>query len=162
MVPMSKLVFTAKFNQAENIEAGFIEVPSDIEKALGSRGRVKVHSWIGGVYYRGSLVRMEKGGPLLLPVTKKVKAEAGIVFGDMIHVTLEEDKEIREVIVPDDLAAAFSNVPSVQAIFDSLSYTHRKEYVNWIHEAKKAETRIRRIEKCIEMLLSKKRHPADK
>jgi uncharacterized protein YdeI (YjbR/CyaY-like superfamily) len=40
----------------------------------------------------------------------------------------------------------------VMPVFDALSYTHRREYCRWIAEAKKEETRLRRIEKAVEML----------
>jgi uncharacterized protein YdeI (YjbR/CyaY-like superfamily) len=105
---------------------------------------------------------MQKGGPLLLGVTKKVRTEAGIGFNDMIRVELVEDTDVREVIIPDDLARLFTSNLTAKQIFDALSYTHRKEYVNWINEAKKPETRSRRLEKCIEMLMMKHKHPADK
>jgi hypothetical protein len=159
---MSKLKFTSKFNKVENIDAGFLIVPATIEKALGGRGRVKVHSWIGGAYYRGTLVRMEKGGPLLLLVTKKVRAEAGINFGNMVNVELVEDRDVRDVVIPDDLNKVFSKNKEAKELFDKLSYTHRKEYINWITEAKKTETRANRVVKCIEMLLMKRKHPIDK
>jgi hypothetical protein len=45
----------------------------------------------------------------------------------------------------------------VQAVFDKLSYSHRREYVHWVEEAKKPETRARRIDKTIEMLMALKK-----
>ena len=59
--------------------------------------------------------------------------------------------------MPADLAAALD--PDARAFLDSLSYTHRKEYVRWIEEAKRAETRQARIEKAAGMLAERVRHP---
>ena len=44
-------------------------------------------------------------------------------------------------------------------IFAALSISHRGEYVSWITEAKKAETRVSRAEKAVRMILEKKIHP---
>lgn len=38
------------------------------------------------------------------------------------------------------------------SIFDRLSYSHRKEYCSWITEAKREETRVKRLEKAVAML----------
>jgi uncharacterized protein YdeI (YjbR/CyaY-like superfamily) len=61
------------------------------------------------------------------------------------------------VELPDDLAAALAAAPAAQALYEKLSYTHRKEYVQWINEAKKAETRATRVARTVEMLLSGKK-----
>ena len=54
--------------------------------------------------------------------------------------------------VPADLAAALAPDETARANFDGLSYTHRKEWVRWIEEAKKAETRATRLAKTVESL----------
>jgi len=50
----------------------------------------------------------------------------------------------------------FTKNKKAKEIFDELSYTHRKEYVRWINEAKRDETRERRLKKTIQMLIEKK------
>jgi len=59
------------------------------------------------------------------------------------------------VAVPPALKRALAKEPRAKAIFDKLAYSHRKEYVKWIVEAKQGETLQRRIEKLIPMLLEK-------
>lgn len=54
--------------------------------------------------------------------------------------------------MPSDLAEALRKAPTALAFFEQLAPSHRKEYVRWIEEAKKPETRLRRVEKAIEML----------
>ncbi len=61
------------------------------------------------------------------------------------------------IVVPGDLAAALDRSPAARAVFDNYAYTHRKEYVRWIEEAKRPETRARRVEKSVDMLLEKKK-----
>ena len=60
---------------------------------------------------------------------------------------------------PPDLQKLLKNNKTLLKFFDSLSYTHRKEYVRWIEEAKKTETRRARLKKTVEMLKQKTRHP---
>jgi uncharacterized protein YdeI (YjbR/CyaY-like superfamily) len=59
------------------------------------------------------------------------------------------------VEVPKDFAAALRHA-GARAAFDKLAFTHRKEHVRAIEEAKAAETRARRIEKSVAMVLAKK------
>jgi len=59
--------------------------------------------------------------------------------------------------VPADLAEALGHDHTARANFDGLSYTHRKEWVRWIEEAKKAETRATRLARTVESLHAGKR-----
>jgi uncharacterized protein YdeI (YjbR/CyaY-like superfamily) len=77
----------------------------------------------------------------------------------MVHVTLKKDEAPRIVEIPDDFGKLLDQNPEVKDYFQGLSYTHRKEYVRWITEAKKQETRENRLVKVIEMLREKVKHP---
>jgi uncharacterized protein YdeI (YjbR/CyaY-like superfamily) len=116
---------------------------------------VKVKTKISGIDYRGSLTPMGGGNHMLI-VVKKIREELGVKEGDKLKIELAEDKAPRLVEVPVDLKKLFTKNKKAKEIFDEMSYTHRKEYVNWINEAKKEETRQRRLIKAIEMLLEKK------
>jgi Bacteriocin-protection, YdeI or OmpD-Associated len=48
---------------------------------------------------------------------------------------------------------------TIRRMFDGLSFTHRREYVEWTEEAKRAETRRRRVERAVDMLRDGRRHP---
>jgi len=128
----------------------FVEVPFDVEATFGKK-RVKVKATIDGVPYRGSLVRM--GRPChMLVVPKEIRDKIGKRPGDQVHVGVEEDKEPRLVEVPGDLRQALDADAEVGRFFEGLSYTHQKEYVNWVIEAKRPETRQNRILKVLDML----------
>ncbi len=134
---------------------GFVEVPFDVEKAFGSK-RPKIKAMIEGVAYRGTLVRM--GGPShMLLILKGIREQIGKTFGDEVKVTVQADAEPRVVEIPKDLAMEFKKDKGVKAIFDKLSYTHQKEYVRWIEEAKRAETRAERVKKTIDLLEKKRK-----
>ena len=128
----------------------FVEVPFDVEAAFGSK-KPKVKALIEGVPYRGLLVRM--GGPNhILIILKGIREQAGKTFGDEVKVSVEADVEERVVAVPAELKRLFKSEQEAKAAFEKLSYTHQKEYVTWINEAKKEETRQSRIVKTLEML----------
>jgi hypothetical protein len=128
----------------------FVEVPFDVEAAFGSK-KPRVKAMIEGVPYRGLLTRMG-GERHILIVLKSIREQVGRSFGDEVKITVEADTEPRVVEVPADLKRAFKAEKEAKAFFDELSYTHQREYVNWINEAKKPETRRARILKTIGML----------
>ena len=147
-----KHTFTAVIQNAGGGGA-FVEVPFDVEEAFGSK-KPKVKALIEGVPYRGTLVRMGTECHLLL-VLKSIREQIDRTFGDEIKVTVEADAEERVVTVPAELKRAFKSEKEAKAAFEKLSYTHQKEYAAWINEAKKEETRQKRIAKTIEMLKKK-------
>ena len=130
-----------------------IDVPPQVVEALGGKGRIAVTATFDGVPYRGSIVRMGDGA--VLGVQKAIMAEAGVSVGDTLTVVVRNDDAPREVEVPDDLAEALARNDEVRAVFDGLSFSHRREYVNSITEAKRAETRARRVERTIQALLER-------
>lgn len=136
----------------------FVSIPFDVEAAYGKK-RVKVKVLIEGVPYRGSLVRM--GGEChILGILKDIREKIGKTIGDEIEITLEEDTEPREVEVPPDLLSALQGDSETFKLFQGLSYTHQKEYIQWIEEARRAETRAARIEQTLQMLKQGKKERA--
>jgi Bacteriocin-protection, YdeI or OmpD-Associated/Domain of unknown function (DUF1905) len=150
---MTKKSFTAIVQNAGGGGA-FVEIPFDVEKEFGSK-RPKVKAMIEGVSYRGTLVRMGGEHHMLL-ILKEIREQIGKTFGDEIKITVEPDAEPRLIEIPKDLIKEFKKDKQAKVIFDKLSYTHQKEYVRWIEEAKKEETRQTRIIKTIEMLKKSK------
>ena len=129
----------------------FVRLPDDAADVFGTKGRIPVRATFNGVAYRGST--MPTGdGRFCVGLTKAVRAEAGISVGERVRVTVERDTEERTVDVPDDLTAALAEHPAAAAQFNRLSYSHRKEYVEWIESAKRAETRARRLDQTVVML----------
>ncbi len=149
-----KRTFTAVIQNAGGGGA-FVEVPFDVEKEFGAK-KPRVRAMIEGVPYRGLLTRMGSEHHLLI-ILKGIRAQIGKTFGDEITITVEPDTEPRVLEVPDDLVKALQKEEEARAFFYKLSYTHQKEYVTWINEAKKEETRQNRIARTVEMLKQGKR-----
>jgi hypothetical protein len=149
-----KHTFTAIIQNAGGGGA-FVDVPFDVEKAFGSK-KPKIKAMIEGVPYRGVLTRM--GGPNhILIILKSIREQIGKTFGNEIKITVEPDTEPRVVEIPADLAKELKRDGKAKAFFERLSYTHQREYVMWINEAKKDQTRSNRIAKMIGMLRKGKR-----
>lgn len=132
----------------------FVRIPFDVEQVFG-RKRLPVRAWIDGEPYRGTLVRM--GEPChILGILKEIRTRIGKDIGSEVEIVLDEDLEERTVEVPPDLLQALAGFPEAQAAFERLSYTHRRETVRPILDAKRLQTRQNRIQQVIEMLINKK------
>ena len=114
--------------------------------ALGGGGRIPVLTTFDRLEYRGSVVTM--GSDQVIGVLQRIRADLGKAPGDAVHVTLTRDTTVRTVTVPDDLRAALDGAGALTA-FDALSYSHRREYVEWVEEAKRPATRERRISETV-------------
>jgi hypothetical protein len=112
--------------------------------------RFPVLATVNGYSWRTTVVRMR--GEFLLGLSKAVREAAGVKAGDTVQAAVELDTAPREVDVPAALAAALASDPSARAAYDALAFTHRKEYARWIEEAKREETRRRRVSQALEML----------
>lgn len=112
--------------------------------------RFPVVATVNGYTWRASVARM--GGEFLLGLSREVRKAAGVEAGDTVEVALELDAAPREVEVPPALAAALAGDAAASAAFDGLAYTHRKEFARWIEEAKREETRERRVAQALTML----------
>jgi hypothetical protein len=128
----------------------WVNIPFNVEEAYGTHGQVKVKARIDGEAYRGSLAPYE--GIHRLGVLKTIREKLKKGAGDTVHVILEPDTEPRVVEIPEDLHKALNRNRAAKEVFERLSYTHRKEYIHWIEEAKKAETRAARVAKAVEMI----------
>lgn len=145
--------FAIKLLKAEAMDAMGIEVPEKIVAGFGQGKRPKVTVTLNGYTYRSTVAVM--GGKYLLPLAKVHREACGVKEGSRVEVTLELDTAPREVEVPKDLAAALKKA-GLRAVFDKLAFTHRKEQVRSVEEAKAPETRLRRIEKAVAFVATKK------
>ena len=145
--------FRALVRRDEGSEVCAIDIPFDVEKTFGSRGRVPVRGALNGAPYRSSVFRM--GGDChFMVVNRQMREASNVRGGETVPVTMERDTEPRVIEPPADFARALKSNKEARATWDKLSYTHRREHVEHIEGAKKPETRARRIEKSIELLAS--------
>lgn len=155
---MNEYEFNAIIKKHESINAAFIEFPYDTEKEFGIKGQVKVHATIDGYEYRGSLAKMGHHCHCL-GLTQKLRNAIGKNPGETVSITLKKDDVPRVIDIPEDFKKQLEGHAAAKEFFDSLSYTNQKEYVQWITTSKKSETRQKRIEGSIVLLLDKVKHP---
>lgn len=149
-----KQIFDVLLEKYENRDATGITIPFDVEKVFGAR-RVPVKVRINDAEYRSTIMRMN--GKYIMVVPKHFREAAGVKGGEMITVEMEKDTAPRLVEPPKDLAKALKTNKDAKDVWENLSYTHKKEYAMAIEEAKREETRARRVQKTIEELLQKKK-----
>lgn len=121
----------------------YVLVPREVERAMGLKGRPKIQSVIAGHQYRGSLMPTADG--FCLGVLKAIQEAAGVKRGDVISVELELDTAPRVIEPPRDLADALGRDRRAAAAWEKLSYTNKREIAQSLEEAKKPETRERRL-----------------
>jgi hypothetical protein len=127
----------------------FLPIPAAVTQHLATRARVPVAGTMNGASFRSSLMPQGDGSHAMM-VNQDLRTRAGATIGDMVSVSLGLDVAPRTVTVPTDLASKFA--PDAARRFAALSYSHRKEYVDWITSARKPETRARRVEETIKRL----------
>jgi hypothetical protein len=127
-----------------------LQVPDEIVDALGAGRRPAVVVTVNGYSYRTTVASM--GGRFMVPLSAENRSPAGVAAGDEVDVGIVVDDAPRETAAPADLAAALTAAPEAASFFEGLAPSHRKEWVRWIEDAKKPETRQARLEKTVTAL----------
>jgi hypothetical protein len=112
--------------------------------------RFPVVATINGYAWRTTVTRMH--GQFVVGLNREVRVGAGVQAGDPVTMELELDTAPRAVDVPAELTEALDSDPQARAAFEALAFTHRKEFARWVAEAKREETRARRVSETLAML----------
>jgi len=126
-----------------------IVVPPELIERLGAGKRPSVSVDLNGHVYRTTVGVMS--GQQLVGVSAAIRKATGLSGGDPITVTLTLETAPREVVVPDDFAAALRAAPGTQAFFDGLSNSVQRFHIDNINGAKSDDTRARRIAKSVDL-----------
>ncbi|MEZ4506870.1 MAG: YdeI/OmpD-associated family protein [Thermomicrobiales bacterium] len=130
----------------------WVDVPLNLKQTYGKGNLVPINATFNGTApYQGILAMMGGDCPMLL-IRSDVRAQLGVTVGDRVHVRIELDTKPRVVELPEDASTAVGANPEAQAVWDRLAPSHRREYVRWIEDAKRPETRQRRIEETVRKL----------
>lgn len=140
--------------RVEGKTATYVEVPPEAVTALGGK-RVPVVARINGATVRTTVFTY--GEQSVIPVNRGFRAAAGVTAGEIVAVELEADDAPRTVAVPDDLARGLAGAaPAAREAWEALSFTGRRECVEWLASARRAETRARRLAQALERLAARK------
>jgi hypothetical protein len=147
---MSALSFTATLEEAR-AGGAMVLVPPDVATALGGLKQMRVFGTLNGVDYRSST--MPYGGRgLFMGVHKATRQATGVDFGDVVQIEITRDDSPRTLELAPELEAAFGAEPELRARFDALSFSRRRDLAAPIAEAKRPETRVRRLEEALDRL----------
>jgi bifunctional DNA-binding transcriptional regulator/antitoxin component of YhaV-PrlF toxin-antitoxin module len=146
---MAAVRFTATLEDAGRGGGRWLVVPVDVREAFGE-ARPPVRGTVNGTPFRGRLAVY--GGQTVLGLRREIREAAGIDVGDEVEVELERDDAPREVVVPAELEAVLAGDPQLRERYDALAFTHRREYAEWVGEAKRQTTRDARAQKAAQML----------
>lgn len=127
-----------------------LEVPPEVVAALDGGARPPVTITVNGHSWKSRVALLR--GRHLIGLSNANRRAAGVEIGEEVEVELELDTEPRVVVEPADLTRALDADPAAREAYDNLSYSRKREHVRAIENAKKPETRQRRIEKAITTL----------
>ena len=137
----------------EGSSVAALKPPFDVVEVFQPKGRVPVKGTINGFPFRSSLMNMGEGH--MMVVNADLRAGAKCKAGDTVSVLMELDDEVRKIELPAHLKKLIATDPKAKEAWEKLSFTHQKEHVRAIEDAKRPETREKRIAAMLDMLRKK-------
>lgn len=138
--------FTAEiFKQGVNF---LVDVPADVSFDLAGRGYIPVVGTANGYGFRGTMVPAG-GGRHRLFLNSRTRTAIDSGEGDTVALVLQQDTTTREPPMPDDFNMALDGIAGAQHRWDGYTPSHRREILIWINDARKPETRARRIARAV-------------
>ncbi|HLB68871.1 MAG TPA: YdeI/OmpD-associated family protein [Thermoplasmata archaeon] len=149
---MARIEFTAKPEGMGPKGAwAFLDLPRNSAVVFGTKARVSVRLTVAGKTFRVSAFPDGEGGHQL-NFNKAMQSAAGWEPGKAVEIVVEADAAPRPVAIPKELKAAFAKNTKARATYEALAPSHKKAYVDWIVEAKRAETREKRVTEAVARL----------
>ena len=148
--------FMATLERPDSVGAWtYLTVPFDAATVFGAKGQIKIKGTLNGARFRGVLMPQGNGSHFLV-INKALRDRARAEAGRTVQVSLDLDVAPRRPAVPRDVKLALAANPAASAAFSQLPPSHQQEYLDHIAEAKKDETRRRRIAAAITRLTAPK------
>lgn len=152
---MAKHKFKTKLSAHAGMETASLRPPFDVVEIFGRKGRVPIKGTINGFPFRSSLMNMGDGH--MMVVNAEMRTGAKCEAGDTVSVVMELDEQKRSVEVPAYLKKIINGDAKAKEFWEKLSFTHKKEYVREIEDAKRTETREKRITAMMDALRKNQR-----
>jgi Domain of unknown function (DUF1905)/Bacteriocin-protection, YdeI or OmpD-Associated len=149
---VTERVFNAKLQTVGGKNIAYIVIPFSVEQVFQKKGRVPVSGSIDKVIFRssvfpaaGMLKQPGMAGKHFLVVNAEMRKALGKHPGRSVKVSIKLDTRKRTVNMPSELKRRLAS-EGLLNVFNPLPYTQRKEYVAWVVQAQKPETRERRVQ----------------
>src|SRR4029079_11495632 len=127
----------------------YVDVPFDPDKNWGAKHRHYVKGSVNGCGFRGLLI--SDAEHFVLPLGPAWRRDNGVKAGDRVEVVLEPDGPQSEALAS-DIVEGLDASPKARKLFDSVAPFYRKNFIRWIEQAKRAETRAARIRETVSLL----------
>lgn len=131
-----------------------IDVSQEVSHALGGQRHIRVRGVIGSEEFR-SHIAPRGGGKHRLFVHSRIWRKLCIDIGDVVKVAIERDDDEWEVSIPRDVADAMPAGSEALKAFEALTTPNRKRFIERIEESKPPETRKRRIDQGVRLLIER-------
>lgn len=118
---------------------------------LGKRGTVNVIMTVEGVPFART-AKPDKDGGHFIVFTAEMREKTGVEPGDSVRVGLKVDPAPRTAEVPGDLLLGLKDDPDARNAYNAMPPSHRKSYAEFIEDAKRPETRVRRVQQALRMI----------
>ena len=136
---MTKFEFEALLVRPDGVGTWtYLDIPLEIAEKLRGKGQIKVAGTVNGHPFQTS-ARPHGDGTHYIVVNKSIRDAIQVTPGDVVHVAMAQDTAPRTVAVPTDFAKAMAGNEKITKSFDSLSYSRKKEFVDWVESAKKTK-----------------------
>lgn len=140
--------FRARIIKDDTTQGRAIQLPFDPKASFGA-ARAPVVVKVGRGSFRTTTAKM--AGLRFIPFSRKHREQTGVEDAEFVDVTVSYDHEPRTIKAPRDLATRLRE-EELKEVWDRVSYTHQREYVEAIESARKPETRERRVTRTIASL----------
>ncbi len=154
---ISRIAFTAKLQRpADGGDWTFLRLPQAASDQLPTRNMCSIEGTLNGFPFAATLEPDSEGGHWL-KVKRAWSEGAGVKAGEQVHLEIEPAKVEPEPDAPDDLRQALASAPAALETWNDTTAIARRDWITWMGQAKKPETRLKHIAKMIDMLSHGKR-----
>ncbi|WP_242107151.1 YdeI/OmpD-associated family protein [Luteimonas aquatica] len=134
----------------------FLVLPESASAKLPTRNMATVDGSLNGHPFQATLAPDGQGSHWL-KIEKALREAAGVEVGETVRLEIAPADQEAEIPLPDDLKKALAAEPAAQALWREITTVARRDWIQWVTSAKKAETRERRVAGACDMLASGKR-----
>lgn len=130
----------------------YVAIPEILQDKRSAPGWVRVKGSIDNYEFKNYHLMPLGNGTLFLPVKAEIRKKIGKAEGDHVKLILFKDSSPLEI--PQELLICLEDEPKAFVMFKKLPEVYQKEFINWIHAAKKEETKIARMAATVNKVLS--------
>jgi len=133
----------------------YVEITEDLSSQKARFGTVKVKGKVDDYAFKDYKLMPMKNGNLFFPIKAEIRKKIGKEAGDNVNVVLYADNQPTEI--PEELMLCFLDDQFAHQTFLSYTEGQQKEFIDWINEAKRVETKVNRIAKTLNKLAEGKK-----